>query len=127
MCGEPRRHASLAFLDRDQPERVALQEALLYLLVSQYVRVPGCDSDGKVSQVMVGSGMGQTASGEIADTSFLELAEVNFACLKEVQHLHKVHKYIRYRDDIFVAYSDSNLLRDFFDRIKSLLRGSVYS
>ena len=72
MCGTARQHASLTF--KNEPNlglQAALRGALEDLLVHQFVLCP----DGRTKQVLVGAGMGQRASREIADTTFYELAE----------------------------------------------------
>ena len=119
MCGSAQEHASRAFLDIDAAERTALQGALEDLLTNQYVCVDG----ETYHQVMIGAGMGQIASGEVADTTFLELAEVGFAALASVQSRFGIQRYLRYRDDMLIVGDDVNLMREFFEHIKRLVRG----
>lgn len=55
------------------------------------------------------------------------MAEADFACLPFNQHLHNVHLYLRYRDDLFVVYSRGGPGRsavDFIIKIKSKASGT---
>ena len=121
MCGAPGVHSSKAFLEEEPTSRIALQTALEDLIVHQYVKLEG--EGDEFFQVMEGSGMGQIASGDISDNTFLQLAEKEFAALNSVQDQHRIQKYIRYRDDILVIGEDPHLIGAFFRKIKALIKG----
>ena len=123
MRGSAAKHASVAFLDEKSDLRRALRGALEALIGFQYVKVEHECADEGYYWVQEGSGMGQIASGEIADTTFLELAEAKFASLSSIQHEYRIQAYIRYRDDIIIIGDDVDLLRAFIWTIKDMVRG----
>lgn len=97
-----------------------LTAALEDLLCFQYVY------DGDLDmyfQVLLGSGQGHIASGEIADATFYAMCEQHFAAVPYEQRKHGVQGYARYRDDIFIISEPGAGVLQFFKKMKSLCAG----
>ena len=122
MCGTAQLHKSLAFKHVQSPGlKSALQGALEDLITNQYVSLGPA---GPWFQVMVGTGMGQKASGEIADNTFFELAERGWAALCEVQASHSILCYLRYRDDILIIGENAVEMGRFVHEMRERVRGT---
>ena len=89
---------------QDTSQRQSLEECLNLILSSQYIRADFVEA---VYSVCSGSGMGKILSGDVADLKFYDLAESDWADDARIRAKHKIWLYTRYRDDIFIMYSDS--------------------
>ena len=75
------------------------------ILCNQYVANDLNASMGH--QVRIGSGMGMTFSGEIADSAFLQNMEIDFILKDSVRSEYGIIFYVRFKDDIFIVLDGS--------------------
>ncbi|CAK0879642.1 unnamed protein product [Prorocentrum cordatum] len=84
-------------------QKALVQRALQLLLAHQYVSSPHWPNHRH--QVVVGSGMGLIHSGEVADVALANRLE-SWACSQYVRMHFQVSVYMRFKDDILIAYRD---------------------
>jgi hypothetical protein len=109
-----------AFNDNPPGDQRVLANVLLHILSHQYAYVNVLP--GRLFRVRTGTGIGQRASGELADAFYYEMVEV-WCANETVLRDHGIELYFRYRDDILVAFNDATLWQEFLKGIQT--RASV--
>ena len=104
MSGSAEQIANLASAIIPRPKRKIYEEALLWLLNSQFIDSPLLP--GRLFRVTRGTGMGLQPSGPVADAAFFEKCERPFVLCDPASF--GIRQYVRYKDDIFVLASDKN-------------------
>lgn len=103
MSGTHRRlGVDAASFATDHDTRVLVQRATEHILSTQYVRLPiAPEYSSHCWQVMCGSGMGLSFSGEVSDASFARQREIGFIDTPELCEGLGISFYARFKDDIF--------------------------
>ena len=97
-------------------KRRVYRDVLMWLLGSQYIQ-----SDylpGRVWCVTKGTGMGQQASGPVADAAYYTRCEADFAVNDEVKKKYEIKEYVRFKDDIFVLAKSRSLTKTWFHELR---------
>lgn len=105
MCGRARDFANLSFTHLDVDRQQAFVALTTFILERQFVHV---GLTGTTHKVLVGSGMGQICSGDLADMTFFNLCEKSWAATKAACQCFGIVWYGRYRDDILMLVDDDH-------------------
>ena len=114
MSGSSYELASLcaSLFTQDKVLHDLMYDAIFLLLDSQYIRIGGIWPECKV---VVGSGMGLTHSGSVADAAFLAATEL--AILPKLREF-QIDLYARFKDDVFILARSMPDLKIFFEQLK---------
>ena len=107
----------------DHPLRSAFRKITHAVLRNQFVRVP--NAGHRLWQVMCGSGMGMSCSGELSDMTFYNNVERDFLERESVRDRFNIIYYSRFKDDGIIIFSHFDACR--IDELKwELMQRSAF-